>query len=556
MKKLNNDKWKYRFSEVILERGEYYWMLGKVSDLWETNHGWKALVHGYHNYQVEIIGNENEVSDMYCTCPYARDHTYCKHMAAVLFGLQAGNDVEETAEPEESMEEILNRLSKEQLREELTIILQKDSNSYHRIYSKYHNGPSGEGDVKRIRNRLDNLKYEIGDRYGFIDWRSGSDYVREFCIVLSDMIEPLIGRQEYMIAFRAICEAFEELNRVEMDGSNGEYSDIAEDLRDYWDRVIHSVSKEEGKTIHSWFESKTQQARELICGDVLDDVLEQSFDDAEFLDPRLEEIRGELDNTEPDNRRTLLLLKKYRDFLKRGGYSEQELEQWLKEHEDSKSVRQIRLEQAEEAHDEEAVIRILNSMIASEPSGWEKHSRIKNLLEIYHNNGNQKKEMELLEALLLKEGYSSSSHLRRFRELVDPEKWPQIRDSYLNEHPDMKAEFYAEEQEYQKLFNCLKDRPIQELDAYRDILAEHYPDEMFAIYMNYLQELEKQRPGKTLYRQMKQYILFTSRIKGGEKSVLKLIREWQRQFPTRKLMQEMLRETRQLILAERDKKSM
>ena len=122
MKKLNNDRWKYRFSEVILERGECYWLLGKVFDVHETDHGWKARVHGSRNYQVEILGSEDEVSEMYCTCPYAQDHTLCKHMAAVLFGLQAEDDTDETAEPEESMEEILNRLSEEQLREELTIL--------------------------------------------------------------------------------------------------------------------------------------------------------------------------------------------------------------------------------------------------------------------------------------------------------------------------------------------------------------------------------------------------------------------------------------------------
>ena len=44
-----------------------------------------AQVEGTDVYDVRIVLDGEDVIDMYCSCPYARDGHNCKHMAAVLF---------------------------------------------------------------------------------------------------------------------------------------------------------------------------------------------------------------------------------------------------------------------------------------------------------------------------------------------------------------------------------------------------------------------------------------------------------------------------------------
>ncbi len=39
---------------------------------------------------MEILLDGNSIEDMFCDCPYAEEGNYCKHMAAVLFAVDAG----------------------------------------------------------------------------------------------------------------------------------------------------------------------------------------------------------------------------------------------------------------------------------------------------------------------------------------------------------------------------------------------------------------------------------------------------------------------------------
>ena len=88
--------WKDLFRTHILERGLNYYEEGCVVSLEQTSDGYSAVVERTEDYEVEIELRDAQVYDMYCTCPYASDGNYCKHMAAVLYEIEDG-------EPEEKM---------------------------------------------------------------------------------------------------------------------------------------------------------------------------------------------------------------------------------------------------------------------------------------------------------------------------------------------------------------------------------------------------------------------------------------------------------------------
>ena len=81
--------WKDWFRPHILERGRIYFDEGRVSDLERTEDGYTAFVDGTEEYGVEILLDGDSIEDMLCDCPHAEEGNYCKHMAAVLFAVDA-----------------------------------------------------------------------------------------------------------------------------------------------------------------------------------------------------------------------------------------------------------------------------------------------------------------------------------------------------------------------------------------------------------------------------------------------------------------------------------
>ena len=77
--------WEQYFKPHILNRGYKYYNNNTVRMIRSDNSIIIAVVHGTNDYDVEITIHDNLGYDMYCTCPYAEDGNYCKHMAAVLY---------------------------------------------------------------------------------------------------------------------------------------------------------------------------------------------------------------------------------------------------------------------------------------------------------------------------------------------------------------------------------------------------------------------------------------------------------------------------------------
>ena len=78
-------KWKHLFNDVITRRGQKYYNAGRVRNLTEDAGGtWHAVAMGSDLYKVSVSVDENEkITKMRCTCPYAKGGLNCKHMAAV-----------------------------------------------------------------------------------------------------------------------------------------------------------------------------------------------------------------------------------------------------------------------------------------------------------------------------------------------------------------------------------------------------------------------------------------------------------------------------------------
>ena len=85
--------WQKRFNKEILERGKHYYLQKKVYGLSSKRGIYTANVLGTTLYHVETKIENGNVTYIMCTCPHAIKGYYCKHMAAVLFALEARGDL-------------------------------------------------------------------------------------------------------------------------------------------------------------------------------------------------------------------------------------------------------------------------------------------------------------------------------------------------------------------------------------------------------------------------------------------------------------------------------
>ncbi|MFT8607798.1 SNF2-related protein [Liquorilactobacillus ghanensis] len=85
--------WQSLFADRILTRGKTYFKQGRVKNVHynKQQQAWTATVEGRHPYHVHIgLDNRGEFVNLICSCPYAKQGTPCKHLAAVFNALTVG----------------------------------------------------------------------------------------------------------------------------------------------------------------------------------------------------------------------------------------------------------------------------------------------------------------------------------------------------------------------------------------------------------------------------------------------------------------------------------
>lgn len=78
--------WKSRIKDIILYRGEDYYLDGKVKDIERDGDVYSAHVEGAETYDTSVEVKNGELLFWSCDCPY--DRGICKHVAALLFAIE------------------------------------------------------------------------------------------------------------------------------------------------------------------------------------------------------------------------------------------------------------------------------------------------------------------------------------------------------------------------------------------------------------------------------------------------------------------------------------
>lgn len=270
--------WKRLFKPWILARGYEYYLDDTVLNLDQSNDIYTACVTGSEDYEVFIEVKDGYVHHMSCTCSYACDGENCKHMAAVLYEINDGEDKkddEDTSDiDEDNVNNIIETLNEFELKSALHEIIHNSSEAYSLFQNKF---------MKRIvgnTNILSCVKDVFMEYDNYIDYEEAFDFHDELDAQI-DNIKVLVNHARYQEAYTCAKYIIEQSQYLEIDDSAGcWYMDLLECFE-----IIHDILSKKtiiNNNILPWL-SQIMNMPNLFFEDKILDILEEFQDIGELL---------------------------------------------------------------------------------------------------------------------------------------------------------------------------------------------------------------------------------------------------------------------------------
>lgn len=287
-------EWKNLFRNIILERGWDYFYEEHVKEVYKTAHGFHGIVSGSEDYEVNINYQDEILGEMTCTCPYADEYNYCKHIAAVLY------EIEEFGEPEDRievkgtksnvdapLEALLKGVGEPELKDFVLYYMKRDEDFALQFKQQFADKLSEE-DMNLYKKKIKKLILECQDKGGFIDYNSASDLLDRLLSFIRQYLHTMLANSKYNCAFALTKYLIMELNDLTIDDSDGELTILSEACSEILRNILdHTEDQELRREIFTWLCNKMNQVNEYMTEN-LEDIIMEYFHENEFLEKKLE----------------------------------------------------------------------------------------------------------------------------------------------------------------------------------------------------------------------------------------------------------------------------
>ena len=555
--------WKDLFREHILERGRNYFYEGAVIEFQQTENGYRAVVEGTEEYEVEVDIEEDRVYDLYCSCPYAEDGNYCKHMAAVLYKIEEvngnGDEIEEnwverTLREKKELEETIEKIPEEELRAFVKELADYDDEIRNMILTRYAVKIDAK-QIKRLKQEVDNIVYQYGDRSGFIDYRNAWDFTSALHVFLDERVDTLLERSCYSQAFDLTNYVFKIIGNIDMDDSDGGTSQIANICYEKWKKILENCSDVERNKMFSWF------INHQACGYVIDymeDYIEEflmnEFQNRELLEKKLKFLDEIIEKQESstDSGSTWSahygyqnnILKRL-EIMEKLNYSDDEIKEYRKKNWKFSAVRGLEIKENLESGNIDQAIKILqeskilDSAYAGLVSGYSEQ-----LIVLYEKQSDEKAYKNELLFYVFECSQKNLVHINKLKASCTAEEWKQYREQILESPKNycIRYPFMEAEGLYERMLECMKQESfIYRLDEYEKVLKEKFPEQVRDIYISYLYKEAERTTDRKRYRELIKYL---KKIRGypdvKEKSK-EIANEWRAMYYRRSAMMDEMR---------------
>ena len=237
----------HEFPERILKRGYEYYKNGCVENISIQEDLITADIIGTKTYKAYIEIEDDILLDAGCSCPYASDGIYCKHIAALLYHINDEdiNKVNTNNSKNQDLYSIIKQIDKTKLEKFLVELLTKDKNVYDEFRLKFNNlFPNLT--LNEYKGRINEAIITSAGRDGFIDYYESWDYTREMYKIANEA-DTLVDNGNYELAFDIVSSILDTIPNTDIDDSNGSTGEVAETCIEIIKRILEYVLTKKDK---------------------------------------------------------------------------------------------------------------------------------------------------------------------------------------------------------------------------------------------------------------------------------------------------------------------
>ena len=546
-----NHQWKNYFKPWILERGRAYYRDNCVTKLIHTENEIQARVEGSEEYCVEIQLTDGMPIDMSCDCPYADGGENCKHMAAVLYAVEAKEYTFETDFDEEENDpeydslwtEAVDQLPEQILRDLLKELAAEDGEIQERLILLY-SGQTPADAVFRWKEALMEMVWEAEDEHEFVDYRKAYDLMSDMADYMERRLQPMLDAGLVMEAYHLVSTVLVTASDVDMDDSDGGLTMLTACCQDAWRKVFETASDTQREDLYQLFQV------EIGCFE------------HDFIRDEVEDLFLDLDWNEALQQRNLVMLdykiagsgkRDYRisgylehreTIMRRLGSSEEAVIDFWKAHIDRPIARERLLEIYLQTNVEEAVnmLKVCKELDQDTPHKLVQHSET--LIRLYQENGMQSQYEEELRFLVQDCRHIQVPYLRLLKESVSPEEWKSIVENILTTTKNWTDRFtvLSFEGQYQLLLDEIRNLSyLRYLLDYEQELKNWSAEQTLDCYVQLLKAEMVKASNRKQYWSVIQHLKKISKYPNGKQAVQDLARYWKEYHYNRPAMKDELR---------------
>lgn len=558
--------WKKLFSKTILDRGYEYYCDGAVEDFYFSDNIISAAVAGSEDYKVEIVLSENNIEDMYCSCPYASDGNNCKHMAAVLYVRDKSSDnnsakqdstdilfkpaytTQSRTTKRAEVEKLIAEAKDEAVRSFLAEILTDNEKLCLRFYNLVNK--EEKVDIQNYFRQIDLITRQYAGRDDFINYHDAYDYIMELEEIIDNDVRQMIDNGNYMSAFDVINHIFIVVGTVDIDDSDGEIGMISNDIYSLWSEILEKVTPDDKRTMFEWFIDHTDGLVADYAEEYYEHIITEAFNEKEFEQDKLGFFRSMIDKSEQLERdwsREYAVGKwavRYLNMLAQINSSDELIENEMKKYCQNSDVRKLYIDKCLREKEYDNAIRLLDEGLKADKDSCGLVSEYSNRKkEIYLIIGDKDAYIKQLWSLVLEHNVGNMDLYRELKAQYNEEDWCKLREKIFRELPQHTeiAKYYHEEKLYDRLLECvLKSYGLYMLDKYENVLKKEYPEQLLGKYKIELDKMVKITGNRKHYANMVAIMRRMKKITGGAKLVGQITVEWCEKYRNRPAMMDEL----------------
>lgn len=529
-------EWKRNFEKIILDRGKEYFESGLVEDMETDTDEITAIVIGSDEYEVTIELDNNEVGEMYCTCPYADEGYYCKHMAAVMYAYEAAPETKHLSNNRHkpNAEELVSNADEKTIREFLINALKKDKKLLD-SFALTVSSSSDDIDISSYKQRINILINRHTDRYGFVDYYAADDFIDDAVDFINNEINGLIDKGYTTAAFEVSCCLFKKVSDVDMDDSDGGLSYFGSEMLDTWLNILEYADENEKREMFNLFLSHLSNWVIDYMEDYVENILFDTFREPEYLDCKLKFVDDRISVSDDWHKKHWIICRVH--LMEQMNFTENEFLAYCKEYYDERSVREVLVNYYLNRERKEEAIAILEDSLANYTTNpmtaGELHCQLK---ELYKDIGNEEKYREHLWVLVT--GHCTLDHFCEMKTLYPADEWQSVRERVFQANTSYTLmQLYNEEKLYDRLMAELeREGTTSYTKEYENLLNKLYPDRMLKLYADYLNREARTTAKRTTYAYWAGELKNMLTIKGGKKVVAEIIADWRVRYRNRPAM--------------------